>query len=122
QRLTEAGARGFRAGLSEALFRRGVLDLRGNELARVPRRGPGLTDRALGIDAWRPREVEIRDAVFDVGRHAFEPRRRGGGQLALGAQAVEEEREHPVQAGVQVVVRLSLPHLERLVELAPTQD
>src|SRR5213593_2411570 len=35
---------------------------------------------------------------------------------------MEEEREHSIQTWVQVVVRLSLPQLERLIELAPAQD
>src|SRR5437867_12646249 len=35
---------------------------------------------------------------------------------------MEEERERSIQTWVQVVVRLSLPQLERLIELAPAQD
>ena len=77
--------RGLGAGFGQALLRRRVRDLGRHELARVARRGPRLTDRALCIHTRRPREVEIRDAVLDVRRHAIEPLHRGVGELALGA-------------------------------------
>ena len=65
---------GRRARVGQALPRGRVGHFRGHELARVFRRGLGLTDGALEVDAWRARDVDVGDAVLDVLRDLREPR------------------------------------------------
>jgi hypothetical protein len=111
-----------RAGRRELLAGRRVLHLARHEFARIPARGFRLADGALDVDRWRERGVEVRDAVLDRGRHLLEARARRIGQLALGPDAVQEEHEDALQAGVEIRRRLALPHLVRMEDLAPAED
>src|SRR5258706_5229645 len=108
---------GRRAGFREALFRRGVLDLGWDQLARVLGRGLRLTDRALEVDARGACQVEVRDAVADVLRHFSEAGAGRLRELLLRPQAMQEEREDTLKAGSEIGPRLPAPHLERLDQL-----
>src|SRR5438093_50495 len=115
-------ARRLRAGLEETLLRRGLLHLRRHELARVLRGRARLPDSPLEIHTRRAQEIEVRDPVGDVARDLREPRGGGFGELALGAESMEEKREDAVEPRVQVRRRLPAPHLQGLSDLTAAQD
>ena len=100
---------------------RGVLHLRRHELARIARGRFRLADRAVHVDRWNEREVHVRLAVGHVFGHGKEARARRIGEVALGPEAVEEERENAAQRRIQIGVRLALPIEARLVQLAPAK-
>ena len=112
---------GRRARVGQALPRGRVGHFRGHELARVFRRGFGLTDGALEVDARRARDVDVGDAVLDVLRDLREPRPRGVRKIFLRTKAMEEQREHAVQPWVQIRRGLAPPHLQWLHELPAAQ-
>ncbi len=117
ERVARLGADG-----RELLPRRGVLHLERHELARVLRRGAGLADGAVDVDPRNDREVEVVHALAQRAGDLGQPGARGVGQILLGAQLVEEEREDALQSRVQVGRGLALPIPPRRRQLAPAQD
>ena len=99
-----------------------ILHLLRHQLAGVLGRGAGLPDRAIDVDAWDDREVEVVHSLAQRPRHLGEACPRGLGELPLRAQAVEEQREHTLKAWIQVGRRLPLPDPPRRRELAAPED
>ena len=98
--------------LAQTLSFTGVFHFTWHKVARVLRRGFRLADRAFEIDPRRPCDVDVREAVLDVPRYLAKAGARGFGELLLGTQPVQEEREDTVEAGIEIGRGLAPPHLE----------
>ena len=71
----------------------------------------GLVDGAIEQDRWNELVAQVALAVLEVLRHRAQARSRGGNQLFLRPQSVQEEPKDAAQPRVEIRVGVAAPGL-----------